>query len=404
MTKPLSGIRVLDLSRVLAGPWCTQILADLGAEVIKIERPGDGDDTRAWGPPFVKTSTDPGARPLSAYFISTNRGKQSVTIDFGRPDGAALVREIAKTADIVVENFKVGSLQRAGLDYASLRAINPRLVYCSVTGFGQTGPNKHRAGYDLLAQAMGGLMSLTGEPDGAPMKSGPAVADIQTGLYATIAILAALRERDRSGEGQQIDVCLLDTQIATLAHLATNCLASGASPKRWGNAHPTIVPYQSFATLDGHIVVAVGNDAQFARFAQIIGHPGLATDPHYAKNEGRISHRIPLIERITAALRLRTSAYWLKALEDVGIPAAPINSVAEALADPQVEARHLVTRYPTVDGGDMATVSSPIHLSRTPIDAGTPPPDLGSSTDEVLGRILGLGASRLTELRRQGIV
>jgi crotonobetainyl-CoA:carnitine CoA-transferase CaiB-like acyl-CoA transferase len=404
MAMPLSGVRVLDLSRVLAGPWCTQILADLGADVIKIERPGDGDDTRAWGPPFVKTSDAPDERPLSAYFISTNRGKQSVTIDFSRPEGAALVRDIAKTSDIVVENFKVGSLQRVGLDYAALQVINPRLVYCSVTGFGQTGPNKHRAGYDLLAQAMGGLMSLTGEPDGAPMKSGPAVADIQTGLYATIAILAALRERDQSGHGQHIDVCLLDTQIATLAHLATNCLASGASPKRWGNAHPTIVPYQSFATSNGHIVVAVGNDSQFARFAQIIGHVGLATDDRFAKNESRIKNRATLIELITAALTVQPTAHWLKALEAAGIPAAPINTVAEALADPQVAARALVTRYPTLAGDEIATVANPIHLSRTPITPGTPPPGLGANTDAVLGRILGLDAHRLDALRKEGVI
>jgi crotonobetainyl-CoA:carnitine CoA-transferase CaiB-like acyl-CoA transferase len=405
MTQPLTGVRVLDLSRVLAGPWCTQILGDLGAEVIKIERPGDGDDTRAWGPPFVQTSSDPAARPMSAYFISANRGKRSVTIDFSTPEGAALVQDMAKTADVVVENFKVGSLKRAGLDYASLSAINPRLVYCSVTGFGQTGPHQHRAGYDLLAQAMGGLMSLTGEPDRAPMKSGPAVADIQTGLYATIGILAALRERDQSGKGQHIDVCLLDTQIATLAHLATNCLASGASPKRWGNAHPTIVPYQSFATADGHIVVAVGNDGQFTRFAAIIGRPDIAHDRRFAKNSGRIENRTELIAIIAEALVQKPANLWLAALEDAGIPAAPINTVAQALADPQVAARHLVTRYDGADGGrPIDTVANPIQLSRTPIPIGTPPPDLGTSTDDVLKRVLGLDEERLMELRRRGVI
>jgi crotonobetainyl-CoA:carnitine CoA-transferase CaiB-like acyl-CoA transferase len=404
MSLPLTGIRVLDLSRVLAGPWCTQILADLGAEVIKIERPGDGDDTRAWGPPFVTPSARAEAQPMSAYFISTNRGKRSVTIDFGKPEGAAIVRDLAKTVDVVVENFKVGSLQRAGLDYASLNAINPRLVYCSVTGFGQTGPYRHRAGYDLLAQAMGGLMSLTGEPDGQPMKSGPAVADIQTGLYATIGVLAALRERDASGQGQHIDICLLDAQVATLAHLATNCLASGTSPKRWGNAHPTIVPYQSFAVADGHIVVAVGNDSQFARFAEIIGHAELAADARFAKNAGRIENRVALIDLIAVALLKKPAVFWMDALEAAGIPAAPINTVAEALADPSVVARGLVTRYATEGGDQIATVANPIKLSRTPIRKGTPPPELGTSTDEVLGRVLGLDHHRLADLRARGVI
>jgi crotonobetainyl-CoA:carnitine CoA-transferase CaiB-like acyl-CoA transferase len=405
MPLPLAGVRVLDLSRILAGPWATQILADLGADVIKIERPGDGDDTRGWGPPFVQPGADSTSRPMSAYFIAANRGKQSVTIDFSQPEGADLVRELAKTSDIVVENFKVDGLKRAGLDYASLAAINPRLVYCSVTGFGQTGPNRHRAGYDLLAQAMGGLMSLTGEPDGAPMKSGPPVADIQTGLYATIGILAALRERDASGKGQHIDVCLVDVQIATLAHLATNCLASGTSPKRWGNAHPTIVPYQSFAAADGHIVIAVGNDSQFARFASIIGQAGLAADPRFVRNEDRIRNRAAIVGIVGAAIALKPAAYWLQACEEAGIPAAPINSVAEALADPQATARHLVTRYPGVNGaGDRATVANPIHLSRTAIEPGTPPPDLGSSTGSILTERLGLDPARIVALRQRGIV
>jgi crotonobetainyl-CoA:carnitine CoA-transferase CaiB-like acyl-CoA transferase len=402
MPQPLAGIRVLDLSRILAGPWATQILADLGAEVIKIERPATGDDTRGWGPPFVTQSAD--GDKVSSYFISANRGKRSVAIDFGQPRGADLVRRLAAVADVLVENFKVGGLRRQGLDYPSIAALNPRLVYCSVTGFGQTGPHRHRPGYDLIAQAMGGLMSVTGEADGQPMKSGPAVADIMTGLYATIAVLAALRERDASGTGQHIDVCLLDVQIAALAHLATNYLASGRSPGRWGNAHPTIVPYDSFATSDGHVIIAVGSDAQFERLAALIGAPELGLDARYQTNEGRVRNRDSLLPLLRAAIKGRPSAHWIAALEADGIPVGPINSIKAALDDPQALARGLITAYPVPGQPPVRTVANPIHLSRTPIGEGAPPPALGEGTAEVLRQLLGLTLAEVADLAAAGVI
>src|SRR5262249_26790981 len=334
----LKGLKVLDLTRILAGPWATQLLADFGADVIKIERPGEGDDTRGWGPPFIETNED----VFSAYYLAANRGKKSIAIDFSRPEGRKLVAALAKTADIVVENFKVGGLKRFELDYETLSATNPALIHCSISGFGQTGPYKDKPGYDLLVQAMGGLMSITGAPDGEPMKVGVAVADMLTGLYATSAILAALNERRTSSKGQHIDLSLLDVQIATLANQGMNYLASGKNPKRQGNAHPNIVPYQAFATRDGHVVVAVGNDAQFSRFASILGLGELADDPRYRKNADRVLNRASLLEKLTGKIRTFRKAELLAALDAQSIPAGPINEMHEVFADPHVMSRGLV--------------------------------------------------------------
>ncbi|MBP2231013.1 crotonobetainyl-CoA:carnitine CoA-transferase CaiB-like acyl-CoA transferase [Azospirillum agricola] len=400
MAGPLSHIKVLELSRVLAGPWAAQTLADLGADVIKVERPGAGDDTRAWGPPW--------AGDQSAYFLSTNRGKRSITIDFERPEGQELVRRLAAEADVVVENFKVGGLVKYGLDYASLKAINPRLVYCSITGFGQTGPYRNRAGYDFMIQGMGGLMSITGQPDGepgaGPVKVGVAVTDIFTGLYATIGIMGGLAHRDRTGEGQQVDLALLDVQVAVLANQAMNALVGGKPPQRLGNAHPNIVPYQAFATRDGHIILAVGNDGQFAKFAQVAGRPELAKDERYATNPARVAHRKELVPLLEEIVRTRDSADWLAALETVGVPCGPINDLAAVFADPHVQARNIRQDLPHPDLGTVPTVASPIRYSATPLVHDTAPPTLGQHTDAVLGEALGLSAADIAELRDKGVV
>ena len=400
MAGPLSHIRVLELSRVLAGPWSAQTLADLGADVIKVERPGAGDDTRAWGPPW--------AGDQSAYFLSTNRGKRSITIDFERPEGQELVRKLAAQADVVIENFKVGGLVKYGLDYDSLKAVNPRLVYCSITGFGQTGPYRNRAGYDFMIQGMGGLMSITGQPDGepggGPVKVGVAVTDIFTGLYATIGIMGALAHRDRTGEGQQVDLALLDVQVAVLANQAMNCLVGGKAPQRLGNAHPNIVPYQAFATRDGYIILAVGNDGQFAKFCTVAGRPDLARDERYATNPARVANRKELVALLEELIRTRDSQDWLGALEQVGVPCGPINDLAAVFEDPQVKARNIHQDLPHPTQGSVPTVASPIRYSGTPLVHDTAPPTLGQHTDTVLAESLGLGEADIAALREKGVI
>ena len=379
----LAGLRVLDLSRILAGPWTTQLLADLGAEVIKVERPGEGDDTRGWGPPF--TDDDSNGDVFSAYYLAANRGKRSVAIDFSTREGQETIRALARQSDVLVENFKVGGLKRLRLDEATLRALNPQLVYCSISGFGQSGPHKDKPGYDLLVQAMGGLMSLTGEPAGEPVKVGVAVADILTGLYAAVAILAALRERDASGLGQHIDLSLLDVQIATLANQGMNYLVSGRRPQRHGNAHPNIVPYQAFAASDAHIVIAVGNDTQFARFAQVLGLPELAQDPRFIRNADRVRHRDVLLPILSCAITSWTRADLLDALERHLIPAAPINRLDEVFSDPQVAARGMLVG--PLDGAPTPLIGNPIRFSRTPVTYRRAPPALGADTRAVLDEL-----------------
>ncbi|MBY5990827.1 CaiB/BaiF CoA transferase family protein [Ferrimonas balearica] len=380
----LTGIRVLDLSRVLAGPWAGQLLADLGAEVIKVERPGRGDDTRQWGPPFV---TDPQGQPTdtSAYFACANRGKRSVCLDLKREADQARCRELARECDVVIENFKVGDAARLGLDYPRLSADNPGLIHCAITGFGQTGPYCHRPGYDLLVQAMGGLMSITGAPEGGAQKVGVALTDIMTGLYATVGILSALHERAHSGLGQSIDLALLDVTVATLANQASNALVGGLNPGRMGNAHPNIVPYQSFVCADGELVLAVGNDAQFARLCEVMGQGGWATDGRFATNAARVAHRDELVPALARCFLDHPRSHWLARLAEVGIPAGPINSVAEALADPQVLAREMVVALTQEGGAQVKVAGNPIKLSRTPVEYLSAPPALGADQQRVLG-------------------
>lgn len=379
----LSHIRVLDLSRVLAGPWASQLFADLGAEVIKIERPGRGDDTRFWGPPWMPDS-EGNATDSSAYFLCTNRGKHSLQIDLKDPSGVAQVRDIARHVDVVIENFKVGDLASLGLDYASLSQDNPGLVYCSITGFGQTGPLAQRPGYDLLVQAMGGLMSITGAPDGEPMKVGVALSDIMTGLYGVIGTLAALAEREHSGRGQHVDVALMDVTLATLANQAANWVVGGVNPSRVGNAHLSIVPYQSFETADGHIVVAVGNDSQFVQFCEVLGLSALSEDPRFVRNESRVVNRDALIPLLAERMKTQPSQFWLDGLIARSVPCGPINSVAEAFAQPQVAAREMLVDVPHPDNPDLQLVGNPIKLSRTPVTYDRAPPKLGEH-DSLLG-------------------
>lgn len=403
----LEGVRVIELARVLAGPWAGQTLADLGAEVIKVERPGAGDDTRAWGPPYAKDAAGQPIADLSAYFLSTNRGKRSVTIDFARPEGADLARRLIDTADVVIENFKVGGLVRYGLDYETLAARNPKLIYCSITGFGQDGPYAPRAGYDFMIQAIGGLMSITGAPDtapgGEPMKVGVAVADVFTGLYATIGILATLPVARQTGRGRHLDLALFDVQVATLANQALNFLVSGHSPGRLGNAHPNIVPYQAFAAADGHLIIAVGNDGQFAKLCELAGVPELARDPRYATNPARVAHRAELIAVLAKTIAAQPVAFWLDGLEAAGVPAGPINSLAQTFADPQAMARGLRLELPIAGGGTAPGVASPIRAAGVRPEPGTAPPRLGQDTDATL-RALGLGAEEIVALRSRGIV
>lgn len=406
MNGALSHIRVLDLSRVLAGPWAGQILADLGAEVIKVEQPGKGDDTRSWGPPYLK---DQNGRDTaeSAYFLCANRGKRSITIDLTREAGQTLVRQLAAQSDILLENFKAGGLAQYGLDYESLKSINPGLIYCSITGFGQTGPYRHRPGYDFMIQGMGGLMSLTGEcddaPGGGPQKVGVALADVLAGMYATVAVLAALAHRDQGGAGQHIDLALLDVQLACLANQAMNYLTSGIPPGRLGNAHPNIVPYQVFATQDGHIILAVGNDRQFARFCELAGRPELAADPRFASNAARVRHRAALIAIVQAIMSQRRSQDWLDSLERAGIPGGPINTLDQVFANPQIRHREMAVELPHPTAGTVPLVASPIRLSATPVRY-RPPPTLGQHTDAVLSGLLGLSEAEIQALRADGIV
>lgn len=389
---PLAGIRVLDLSRVLAGPWCGQLLADLGADVVKVERPHGGDDTRAWGPPHLKDAAGR-ATSESAYYLCTNRNKRSITIDIAEPEGQALIRKLAAQADVVIENFKCGGLAKYGLDYPALAEINPRLVYCSITGFGQTGPYASRAGYDLLIQGMGGLMAVTGRADGdegaGPQKVGVALTDIMTGLYATIAVQAALAERERSGRGQQIDLALLDVQVACLANQASNYLAGGVVPRRMGNAHPNIVPYQDFQTADGYMILAVGNDAQFTRLCEVAGHAEWAADERFASNAQRVANRSVLIPMIRNATLQRTTREWVDALEAAGVPCGPINRIDEVFDDPQVRSRGLRIELPHPAAGVVPLVANPIRLSATPVQYRRAPPMLGEHSQQVLRDWLG---------------
>lgn len=401
----LAGLRVLDLSRILAGPTATQLLADLGAEVIKIERPGAGDDTRGWGPPFVLDAEGKETRD-SAYFLSANRGKHSVAVNIADPRGQSIVGALAAKSDILVENFKPGDLARYGLDYATLQAVNPGLIYCSITGFGQTGPNAHRAGYDFLVQGEGGLMSLTGDADGAPMKAGVGIADVLTGMYAAVGILAAVQARHHSGLGQHIDLALMDAQVAMLINQGVGFLTDGQVPPRRGNDHPTIVPYGSFPASDGSFILAVGNDAQFARFVSVAGAPGLAQDARFATNSARVRNRgvlVPLLSALTAG---RTSAEWLALCDAETIPAGPVNDLAQVFASPQVAARGMRVRmdHPSAGSGGVELIGNPLHLSQTPVSYAKAPPMLGEDTMSVLARELELDASALQDLAAAGVI
>ena len=395
---PLSGVRVLDLSRVLAGPWATQMLADLGAEVIKIERPGVGDDTRHWGPPWHGE----GDERVAAYFLSANRGKKSAAIDFSKPEGAALVRKIAGTCDVVVENFKVGGLKKFGLDAEALRDANPRLIVASITGFGQDGPYAERAGYDFIIQGMGGMMSITGLPDdqpgGGPLRVGVAVVDLFTGMYTATAILAALFRRERTGEGAHVDMALFDTQLAVLANQVSNALMSGRDPPRQGNTHPNIVPYQPFAAADKPLIVAVGNDRQFARLAQICGHPEWAADERFATNAARVANREEMVGLVSECIRRKPADEWFEKLEAAGIPAGPINTISQALADVQAQHRQMVR---TMAG--LSVMGSPVRIDGDRADSELPPPALGQHTNDVLAEFL-RDASELNRLRSAGVI
>jgi crotonobetainyl-CoA:carnitine CoA-transferase CaiB-like acyl-CoA transferase len=402
----LSGVRVLDLSRVLAGPWCTQTLADLGADVIKVERPGSGDDTRGWGPPFLK-DRDGRDTAEAAYYLGTNRNKRSITIDIAKPAGQSLIRDMAKQCDVFIENFKVGDMARYGLDAATLCALNPRLVYCSVTGFGQTGPYRERAGYDYAIQGIGGLMSVTGErddlPGGGPQKVGVAVADLFTGMYATVAILAALRHRDLTGQGQAIDMALLDTQVAMLANLGANYLTTGLAPKRLGNAHQNIVPYQVFEVADGHIILAVGNDGQYAKFCEVAGRRDLAEDPRFARNADRVRHRHILVPLLADVLKQRQKADWLAALEGAKVPSGAINDLGEVFADPHVKEREMTVEVQHPLAGALPLVASPMKMSSTPVQYRRAPPLLGEHTEELLAEF-GLSTEQQAALKTQGVL
>ncbi len=405
MTGPLHGLRVFDLTRILAGPTCTQILGDLGAEVIKIERPGSGDDTRRFGPPFLKD--DAGRETAeSAYFLSSNRNKRSLTLDLTQPEGQALARRLVARCDVLVENFKHGGLAKYGLGYEQLKAECPGLVYCSITGFGQTGPYAAKPGYDVLIQGMGGFMSTTGEPDGAPQKAGIPIADLMAGMYAAVAINAALRHREATGEGQYIDIGMLDTQVAMLSMQGLNYLATGQAPKRLGNAHPNIVPYQTFATADGDIILAVGNDAQFQRFCEFAGVPELADEEKFSTNEARVRNRDELTERLTPVLAGRPSRHWIQGLEACNVSCGPINTIDQVFADPQVVARGMKLEMPHPAAGEapVPLIASPIRMSATPPSYAYPPPMLGQHTDEVLEELLGLGPEELAALRQSGVI
>ena len=394
MAGPLSGLRVLDLTRVLAGPWATQTLADLGAEVIKIEKPGEGDDTRGWGPPFLEGGD-------AAYYASTNRGKHSVCIDITKAEGQSLIKALAAKSDVLIENFKVGGLAKYGLDYENLHKEFPRLIYCSITGFGQTGPYANRAGYDFMIQGMSGLMSITGEPDGQPLKVGVAFADVFTGLYSVIGILGALHHREKTGQGQLIDMALLDSQVAVLANQGLNYLVGGKVPQRLGNAHPNIVPYQTFETADGHIIVAVGNDRQFMEYCRIIA---VTVDDKFATNRGRVEGRAELIPLLVPAMKLQTTANWVEAFEAAAVPCGPINTIDQVFADPQVLARGLQIGQTRGDGVQVPGIANPIVFSETPIEYEKAAAQLGADTDAVMDRLLRLTPDQVIKLRGSGVL
>jgi crotonobetainyl-CoA:carnitine CoA-transferase CaiB-like acyl-CoA transferase len=403
MAGPLSHIKVLDLSRVLAGPWAGQNLADLGAEVIKVERPKAGDDSRAFGPPWVKDREGRDTND-SAYFTSANRGKKSITVNIAVPAGQQIVRELARTADVLIENYKFGDLARYGLGYADLKTANPRLIYCSVTGFGHTGPYRERPGYDFMIQGMGGMMSVTGEAQGEPMRAGVPVADIITGMYASIAICAALAHRAESGKGQHLDLALLDSQIALLAYQNTNYFATGKSPARIGNLHPNIVPYQPFRTADGEVIIACGNDNLYRKFCEAAGCPELATDARFATNGKRVENRAELTRLLQAVFAKRSTRAWLELLEAAGVPNGPINNVAQVFEEPQVKARGVRVELEHPVAGKLPTVASPMRFSGTPLAHRLAPPVLGQHTEEILRERLGRSAAQIAALRAEGVI
>ena len=402
MSGPLDGLRVLDLTRVLAGPWATQMLADFGADVIKIEKPGEGDDTRGWGPPFIRNGD--GSLGDAAYFQSANRGKRSVCIDMAKPEGQLIIQNLARQSDVVVENFKVGGLKKYGLDHVSLSAINSRLIYCSITGFGQTGPYANRAGYDFMIQGMAGVMSITGEPEGQPMKMGVAFSDIFAGLHAVIGIQAALFHREKTGMGQHIDISLLDSQVAVLANQALNYLVGGKVPQRLGNAHPNIVPYQTFESADGHIIIAVGNDRQYAEFCGVIGAQHLAHDDKFKTNRSRVENRQQLVPLLAKFMKAKTTAEWVAALESAAVPCGSINSIDQVFENPQVLARGLQLGLTRHDGVQIPGVANPIGFSASPVAYDRPPPQLGQDTDGVLRDILKIDDASLAALRASGVI
>jgi crotonobetainyl-CoA:carnitine CoA-transferase CaiB-like acyl-CoA transferase len=404
-TGPLAGLRVFDLSRILAGPTCTQLLGDLGAEVIKIERPGAGDDTRKWGPPYLQ-GKDGKDTDEAAYYLSSNRNKRSVTVDISKPEGQALARQLIAKCDIMVENFKVGDMARYGLSYANLKASNPRLIYCSITGFGQTGPYAPRAGYDLLAQGIGGIMSVTGEPDRPPMKVGVGIADVMCGMYATVAILGALYHREKTGQGQYIDLALLDTQVSWLVNVGLNYLTSGKVPQRVGNEHPNIVPYNVLPASDGFIILAVGNDAQYQKFCDFAGAPEMAKDPRFVTNTDRVQNRREIYELLPAITRKKTQTEWIEGLAKLGVPCSPVNNVDQVFADPQVQHRQMqiTMPHPQSASGTVDLIGNPIRFSGTPVDYRLPPPYCGQHTDDILTELLGMPAAEIAALRQRKIV
>ena len=407
MPGPLSHIRVLDLTRVLAGPWCAQNLADLGAEVIKVERPKKGDDSRAYGPPWVKDENGKDTTE-AGYFMCANRGKKSITVDIASDGGRALIKELAKSADVLLENFKTGDLNSKGLGYEDIRKINPRIIFCSITGFGQTGPYAEKPGYDFMIQGMGGFMSVTGErdnkPGGGPQRAGVPVVDIMTGMYSTIAVCAAIANRERTGKGQHIDMALLDTQVGFLANQGANFLVTGEAPARLGNTHPNIVPYQSVPTKDGAIIIACGNDNLFNKFCDLLGQPALKTDPRFATNAARVANRDQLDPMLDELMRTKTTAEWVAALEGAGVPCGPINNLKDVFANEQVIARGLKVEIPHPTAGKVSLVRSPMRFSETPVEYKTPPPLLGQHTDEILKGVLGKSADEIAALKKAGTV
>lgn len=402
MTSALHNITVLDLSRILAGPWASQMLADLGAQVIKIEKPEIGDDTRAWGPPFIRCGTDE-EDASAAYFHSTNRNKQSITIDITQSEGQQVIKDLVLASDVLIENYKVGGLEKYGLSYAQLKTLNPKLVYCSITGFGQTGPSAHKAGYDAMIQGEGGLMSLTGEPDGLPIKVGVALVDVMTGLYSCNAILAALLARQHTEQGQHIDIALLDVQLATLVNQGMNYLATGKNPERLGNGHPNIVPYQTFATQDGALILAIGNDSQFARFCQLAGCEALVENPLYTTNQQRVNNRHSLIPQLAALLVLQPTKWWIAQLEKITVPCGAVNTLEQVMAHPQIKHRQMLKKVPNMHGELIDTIANPINLSQTPVQYHHASPELGQHTAQILKQTLNYSDRKIAQLRKQKV-